>query len=108
MAPQRFNKTSFSQDGRLELKCTAILGNFFIKSESVLIRDKTTKVRMVEVKSEKVHGGSEKTLGLFDDNSYREDEIFLSGTNNSFQIYQTKNLFILAIIITLLVNFRQT
>ena len=54
---------------------------------------------MVEVKSEKVHGGSEKTLGLFDDNSYREDEIFLSGTNNSFQIYQTKNLFILAIII---------
>ena len=53
---------------------------------------------MVEVKSEKVHGGSEKTLGLFDDNSYREDEIFLSGTNNSFQIYQTKNLFIIDIV----------
>ena len=63
---------------------------------------------MVEVKSEKVHGGSEKTLGLFDDNSYREDEIFLSGTSNDgYQIYQPTNLFILALILTLLVNFCQ-
>ena len=107
MDPRRFNKSSFSQDGRLELKCTAILGNFFIKSESVLIRDKTTKVRMVEVKSEKVHGESEKTLGLFDDNSYREEEIFLSGTNDSFNIYQPTDLVILALISTLLLNFAQ-
>ena len=62
---------------------------------------------MVEVKSEKVHGESEKTLGLFDDNSYREDEIFLSGTSDSYEIYQPINLFILALISTLLVNFYQ-
>ena len=62
---------------------------------------------MVEVKSEKVHGESEKTLGLFDDNSYREDEIFLSGTNDSQNIYQQTNSVILAIILTLLVNLRQ-
>ena len=72
-----------------------------------MIRDKTTKVRMVEVKSEKVHGESEKTLGLFDDNSYREEEIFLSGTNDSFNIYQPTNLVILALISTLLLNFAQ-
>ena len=63
---------------------------------------------MVEVKSEKVHGESEKTLGLFDDNSYREDEIFPSGTNDSQKIYLQTNLVILALISTLLVNFRQT
>ena len=62
---------------------------------------------MVEVKSEKVHGGSEKTLGLFDDNSYREDEIFLSGTNESQNIYQQTNFVILASILTLTLNFRQ-
>ena len=62
---------------------------------------------MVEVKSEKVDGESEKTLGLFDDNSYREDEIFLSGTSDSYEIYQPINLFILALISTLLVNFYQ-
>ena len=73
-----------------------------------MIRDKTTKARMVEVKSEKVHGESEKTLGLFDDNSYREDEIFLSGTNESQNIYQQTNFVILASILTLTLNFRQT
>ena len=73
----------------------------------MLIRDKTTNVRMVEVKSEKVHGESEKTLGLFDDNSYREDEIFLSGTNGSYKHSQATNLVILALILTLLVNFSQ-
>ena len=62
---------------------------------------------MVEVKSEKIDGESEKTLGLFDDNSYREDEIFLSGTSDSYEIYQPINLFILALISTLLVNFYQ-
>ena len=62
---------------------------------------------MVEVKSEKIDGESEKTLGLFDDNSYREDEIFLSGTSDSYEIYQPINLFILALISTLLVNFCQ-
>ena len=73
-----------------------------------MIRDKTTKVRMVEVKSEKVHGESEKTLGLFDDNSYREDEIFLSGTSDSYKIYQPTNLVILALISTLFINLSQT
>jgi len=72
-----------------------------------VIRDKTTNVRMVEVKSEKVDGESEKTLGLFDDNSYREDEIFLSGTNDSYKPSQATNLFILALILTLLLNFSQ-
>ena len=72
-----------------------------------MIRDKTTKVRMVEVKSEKVHGESEKTLGLFDDNSYREDEIFLSGTSDSYKIYQPTNLVILALISTLFINLSQ-
>ena len=72
-----------------------------------MIRDKTTKIRMVEVKSEKIDGESEKTLGLFDDNSYREDEIFLSGTNGSYKPSKATNLFILALILTLLVNFSQ-
>ena len=71
-----------------------------------MIRDKTTKFRMVEVKSEKVDGESEKTLGLFDDNSYREDEIFLSGTSDSYKIYQPTNLF-LALILPLFLNFSQ-
>lgn len=62
---------------------------------------------MVEVKSEKVHGESEKTLGLFDDNSYREDEIFLSGTSDSYKIYPPTNLFILALISTLFLNLSQ-
>ena len=72
-----------------------------------MIRDKTTKVRMVEVKSEKVQGESEKTLGLFDDNSYREEEIFLSGTSDSQEMYQPTNLFILALISTLFLNLYQ-
>ena len=72
-----------------------------------MIRDKTTKVRMVEVKSEKVQGESEKTLGLFDDNSYREEEIFLSGTSDSQEMYQPTNLFILALISTLFLNLSQ-
>ena len=62
---------------------------------------------MVEVKSEKIDGESEKTLGLFDDNSYREDEIFLSGTSDSYKIYQPRNLFILALISTLFLNLSQ-
>ena len=73
-----------------------------------MIRDKTTKIRMVEVKSEKIDGESEKTLGLFDDNSYREDEIFLSGTSDSYKIYQPTNLVILALISTLFINLSQT
>ena len=72
-----------------------------------MIRDKTTKIRMVEVKSEKIDGESEKTLGLFDDNSYREDEIFLSGTSDSYKIYQPTNLVILALISTLFINLSQ-
>ena len=63
---------------------------------------------MVEVKSEKIDGESEKTLGLFDDNSYREDEIFLSGTSDSYKIYQPTNLVILALISTLFINLSQT
>ena len=62
---------------------------------------------MVEVKSEKVQGESEKTLGLFDDNSYREEEIFLSGTSDSQEMYQPTNLFILALISTLFLNLYQ-
>ena len=62
---------------------------------------------MVEVKSEKIDGESEKTLGLFDDNSYREDEIFLSGTSDSYKIYLPTNLFILALISTLFLNLSQ-
>ena len=62
---------------------------------------------MVEVKSEKIDGESEKTLGLFDDNSYREDEIFLSGTSDSYKIYQPTNLVILALISTLFINLSQ-
>ena len=78
-----------------------------MKSERVVIRDKMTKVRMIVVKSEEVQEESEKTLGLFDDNSYREEEIFLAGTNGSYKTFQPTNLFILALILTLLLNFCQ-
>ena len=99
---------NYSQDNRaVELKCSAILGDFFMKSETVVVMDKRTNVRMVEVKSENVHEESEKILGLFEDNSFREEEIFLGGSNANCKKYLSTKLFIISIILTLLSNFRR-
>ena len=59
---------------------------------------------MVEVKSDKIQEESEKTLGLFDDNSFREEEIFVTSYAPS---QTTTNLFIFPLILTLLLNFCQ-
>mgnify|MGYP006903683471 CR=1 FL=1 len=41
-----------------------------MKSETVTLQDKRTKFRMVEVKSDKMQvGGSEKSVGVFEDRS---------------------------------------
>ena len=95
-----------SKEGKVELKCSAILGDFFMRSETVTLQDKRTNVRMVEVKSDK----SEKLLGLFEDNSYREEEIFLTRTSSGGSIYThtaTTNFLIFPLILTLLLNFCQ-
>ena len=54
-----------------------------MKSDQIVILDKRTNIRVVEVKS-----GSEKSeniLGLFDEDSYREDQIISRRTNKSFK-----------------------
>ena len=55
----------FLQEKRVSLKCSAILGDFFMKSDSITIQDKRTNFRMVEVKSENIQEESEKILSLF-------------------------------------------
>ena len=72
-----------SQDGKVTVKCSAILEDFFMKSDERVVQDKRTKIRVVEVKSESEE--SEKILGLFDDDSYREDKMFPTRTNSSFE-----------------------
>ena len=80
-----------------------------MKSDQLQIVDTTrTNFRMVEVKSEHVPSGkSEKTLSLFDDTSYREEDIFLqSPTNESPTLLLCpQNLFIFAPIWTFLLKF---
>ena len=78
-----------------------------MKSETVVITDKRTNVRMIEVKSENIHEESEKIMGLFEDNSYREEEIFLVGTNSNYKKFLSTNLFSLSLILTLLSNLCQ-
>ena len=86
----------------MDVKCSAFLGDFFMKSEAVAIRDQRTNIRVVEVKSDAEN--SEKILGLFEEN--REDEVFLPRTNNSAKT-SSANLFIFSLILTLLFNFCQ-
>ena len=56
------------------LKCSAILGDFFLKSDQIILEDSRTNIRVIEVKSEK----SEKILGLVEDDPYHENDIYLS------------------------------
>ena len=59
-----------------------------MKSETVSLLDKRTNFRMVEVKSDKIQDSigesEEKILGLFDDDSFREEEVFLTRSNSGF------------------------
>ena len=50
---------------------------------------------------------SEKIMGLFEDNSYREEEIFLVGTNANYKKFLSTNLLSLSLILTLLLNLFQ-
>ena len=86
-----------------------------MKSETVSLLDKRTNFRMVEVKSDKIQDSigesEEKILGLFDDDSFREEEVFLTRSNSGFfsskaSLTET-NLFIFPLILTLLSNFCQ-
>lgn len=86
------------QDGRVLVKCSAILGDFFMKSDEIVLTDKRTNIRVVEVKSDSEESG--KILGLFDDDSYREEEIFSTRTNSSFNTTH-ENLFIFSLFLTL-------
>ena len=47
------------------MKCVAILGDYFMKSEEIVLRD-----IVIESNEEEKEG---KILGLFDDDSYREE-----------------------------------
>ena len=78
-----------------------------MKSDSITIQDKRTNFRMIEVKSENIQEESEKILSLFDDNSYREDEIFLTRTNSKSITSISESLLTFTIILTLLLNFCQ-
>jgi len=78
-----------------------------MKSDTLKIQDKRTNFRMVEVKSEKIQEESGKLLSLFDDNSYRDDDIFLTRTNAGLETSFSESLFAFAIISTLLLNFCQ-
>ena len=86
-----------------------------MKSETVSLLDKRTNFRMVEVKSDKIQDSigesEEKILGLFDDDSFREEEVFLtrsnSGLSSSKASLTETNLFIFPLILTLLLNFCQ-
>lgn len=92
---------------KLDIKCSAILGDFFMKSDNLVLEDtRRTNVRMV--KSGNVAKGTEKTLSLFDDDSYREEEVFLSRSNSvatPFLLCSQSSLFIFAPIWTLLLKF---
>ena len=80
------------------MKCSAILGDFFMKSDEIVLPDKRTNIRVVEVKSDSEESG--KILGLFDDDSYREEEIFSTRTNSSFKT-TPENWFIFSLFLTL-------
>ena len=54
-----------------------------MKSDQIVLLDKRTNIRVVEVKSESEE--REKILGLFDEDSYREDQIISRRTNTSFK-----------------------
>ena len=67
-----------------------------MKSDEIVIRDKRTNIRVVEVKSEE----NEKILGLFDDDTYREDASFFIRTNNSSFETNPTNCLILSLLLT--------
>ena len=54
-----------------------------MKSDQIVLLDKRTNIRVVEVKSESEE--SEKTLGLFDEDSNREKKIFSTRISSSFK-----------------------
>ena len=73
------------------LKCSALLGDFFLRSEQVVLQDERTRIQGVAMKSESE--ASEKILGLFDENVYREeDDIFLPQTFSSEVSARTSDL----------------
>ena len=65
------------------VKCSAILGDFFMKSDQIVLLDKRTNIRVVEVKSESEE--SEKTLGLFDEDSNMKNKIFSTRISSSLK-----------------------
>ena len=80
-----------------------------MKSETVTTRDKRTNFRTVEVKSDALNDKGEKLLGLFEDNSFGEEEIFLTRAQNNFaSSAQAAKLYIFSLLIlTLVSNFCQ-
>ena len=69
-----------------------------MKSDEIVLQDKRTNIRVVEVKSDSEESG--KILSLFYDDSYREEEIFSTRTNSSFKTTH-ENLFIFSLFLTL-------
>ena len=70
-----------------------------MKSDEIVIHDKRTNIRVVEVKSDSKE--NEKILGLFDDDTYREDASFFIRTNNSSFETNPTNCLILTLLLTL-------
>ena len=75
-----------------------------MKSQVVTIHDR--RRNFDNFKSDKVQEQSEKILSLFDDDSYSEEESFVTrSTNNSCSIFVSAKLFTFILSLTLLLNF---
>ena len=75
-----------------------------MKSDQIVLLDKRTNIRVDESEGEIEE--SEKMLGLFDENSYREDEILLTRTNISFKT-APENWLIFSLFLTRISKHRQ-
>ena len=67
------------------MKCVAILGDYFMKSEEIVLRD-----FVIESNEEEKEG---KILGLFDDDSYREQRNIIGILSSAAKHYSFHGTF---------------
>ena len=72
------------------MKCSAILGDFFMKSDKIVLTDKRTNIRVVEVKSDSEESGN--ILGLFDNDSHQKEKIISTRTQGYFPTTLCQNI----------------
>ena len=74
------------QDGLLTLKCSATLSNFFLKSETFVMKRKSYQINKSNNRDEDLGG---KLLGLFE----FEDKQFIDDRSSNIQTNQSESLF---------------